>query len=91
MIGGVGGLLAFKQSFFKWFFVRGRSLLFILFHFKITIFVCWVWGSVCLSLVSFHFQVHHLGVYSLDISSSFSLSDVVISKFVFFSFLSVVV
>lgn len=49
-------------------------------------------GALSVSLwFPFTFKFRHLGVYSLDISSSFSLSDVVISKFVFFSFLSVVV
>jgi hypothetical protein len=70
----------------------GVALCFLFYFISKLLYLFVGFGALSVSLwFPFTFKFHHLGVYTLDISSSFSLSDVVISKFVFFSFLSVVV
>lgn len=67
----------------------GVALCFLFYFISKLLYLFVGFGALSVSLwFPFTFKFHHL---TLDISSSFSLSDVVISKFVFFSFLSVVV
>lgn len=73
-------------------YLYGVALCFLFYFISNLLYLFVGFGTLSVSLwFPFTFRFHHLGIPPLDISSSYSLLYLVISKFLFFPFLPPVV